>query len=418
VNIVTVKIAQDIAGFTLEEADTLRKAIGKKKADIMAQVKTQFIEGCKKVGIVSEEEAAEIFGWIQESQRYSFNFSHGVSYGAIGYWTAYVKAHFPIHFVTAWLYYAHEKMDSQEEVQQLVSDAKYFGIPVLPPSLTRIFNGDPGHFSMFKDSVYFGIGDIKKIGESHVKKVLSNVKEIENVVGKEIGEWEWSDFLIFFSDTVSQTVVNGLVAAGATDYMGGSRSEKIHEFNEWRKLTQKERDWIKKDTTGECKLVDSIRMLLIGGKLSKPRRSKIEDIVKSLTAPSFALEDDAYYIANHEQELLGIPLTCTKLDTCYNEIEPNTTCKEFLQGKNGNISIRVEIIGVGEYIIKQGKSKGQKMLFLKVEDDTASLESVVVFPNVLHENQSILINGGTVVLEGKRDSKQADSFIVENVIPI
>jgi DNA polymerase III alpha subunit len=200
--------------------------------------------------------------------------------------------------------------------------------------------------------------------------------------------------------------------------MGGSRSEKIHEFNEWRKLTQKERDWIKKDTLGDCLLVDAIRMLLIGGKLSKPRRAKIEDIVKSLTAPSFSVMDDAYYIADHEQELLGIPLTCTKLDTCHNDVEPNTTCKEFLQGKSGNISIRVEIIGVGEYIIKNGKSKGQKMLFLRVEDDTASLESVVVFPNILHENQSILISGGTVILEGKRDNNKTESFIVENVIPI
>jgi DNA polymerase-3 subunit alpha len=346
--------------------------------------------------------------------------SHGVAYGEVGYWTAYVKCHFPLHFVTAWLYYAHEKKkDEQEEVQQLVSDARYFNIPVLPPSLTRLFNGDPGHFSMFKDSVYFGIGDIKGIGDARVKEVLDSVKEIENVVGKEIGEWEWSDFLIFFSDTVTQTVVNGLVAAGATDYMGSSRSEKIHEFNEWRKLTQKERDWIKNNNSGSSKLSDNIAHLLCNiQRLSAPRRLKIEDLFKSLTAPSFALEDDAYYIANHEQELLGIPLTCTKLDTCHNEVEPNTTCKEFLQGKSGNISIRVEIIGVGEYIIKQGKSKGQKMLFLRVEDDTASLESVVVFPSVLHENQSILINGGTVVLEGKRDSKQTDSFIVENVIPI
>lgn len=69
----SMRIAQDIAGFNLQEADVLRKAIGKKKADIMAKVKKDFIEGCKKTGIVSEEEAEEIFGWIQESQRYSFN---------------------------------------------------------------------------------------------------------------------------------------------------------------------------------------------------------------------------------------------------------------------------------------------------------------------------------------------------------
>ena len=88
-----MQIAQVLAGFNLQEADVLRKAIGKKKADIMSKVKKSFMEGASKTNIVNKEEAEEIFSWIQESQRYSFNKSHAVSYAKNAYWSAYCKAH-------------------------------------------------------------------------------------------------------------------------------------------------------------------------------------------------------------------------------------------------------------------------------------------------------------------------------------
>lgn len=414
-----MKIAQDIAGFTLEEADSLRKAIGKKLPELMAKIKTQFIEGCKKVGIVTEEDAAQIFGWIQESQRYSFNASHSLSYGTIGYWTAYAKAHFPLHFFTSWLYYADEKMDPQEEVQQLVSDARYFGIDVKPPSLTQLFNGNPGHFSFNGNKIYFGIGNIKKIGESHVERILTNAQELETILGRTIDKWSWYDFLVFFSDTISQSAVNGLIAAGATDYMGGNRSAKVHEYNSWRELTQKERDWIRENYPSGPNILFSINKVLEHRpKTSESRKAKIKDVIKNLQKPPYNPDDDAYFIASHEQELLGIPLTCSKLDTCNKNLSADTTCKEFLEGKSGKISIKVEIIGVSEYIIKSGASKGQKMLFLRVEDETGTLESVVVFPNKISGNESILINGSTVIIEGQRDKKRGDSLILENIIQI
>ena len=208
----SMRIAQEIAGASLQEADVLRKAIGKKKADIMAKVKPDFIKGCVETGVVNEEEAEEIFSWIQESQRYSFNKSHGISYGLMGYWSAYVKAHFPYHFYTSWLYYSHEKMDPQEEMQLLISDARYFNIEVRPPSLDHVFQGDVGHFALYNNCVYFGVGDIKRIGESLVSKIVDNVRLVEDKLGRTIKTWTWSDFLIHFSDSVSSVAVNGLIA--------------------------------------------------------------------------------------------------------------------------------------------------------------------------------------------------------------
>jgi len=415
----SMKIAQDIAGFDLQKADILRKAIGKKKADIMAKVKNSFLEGCNTTKIVNTEQAEEIFGWIQESQRYSFNKSHGVTYGSIGYWSAYAKAHFPLHFYAVWLYYSHEKQDTQEEMQFLVSDARYFDIPIKPPSLDKLFIGDEGHFAIHDNAVYFGIGDIKKIGESHVKRVITNVQEVEKRLKRKINEWTWYEFLIYFSDTVSQTVINGLINAGATDYMEGSRNSKVNDYGRWRKLTKKEREWVQDNCQSCSTLIEAINYLLkYREKIIAPRRKKIEDIVIDSRNDSFSLKDDAYYIASHETELLGIPITCTKLDTCNSNVEPNTTCKEFLQGKRGKMTIAVEILDAREYIIKKGNNKGKRMLYLCVEDDTASIDSVIIFPNVLEQHQPILIRGSTVLLDGKRDSRNADSFVVENVIQI
>ena len=112
----SMRIAQKIAGFNLEEADELRKAIGKKKADLMAKVKKKFIAGAKKVGTVNKEEAEEIFGWIQASARYAFNKSHSISYAVCSYWSAFQKSHNTEQFFLSYLYYANEKQDPHREV--------------------------------------------------------------------------------------------------------------------------------------------------------------------------------------------------------------------------------------------------------------------------------------------------------------
>jgi DNA polymerase-3 subunit alpha len=115
-----MRIAVELAGFNLVEADTLRKAIGKKKPEVMAEAKKMFLEKAKGFGKITEEEAAEIFSWIEKSVRYSFNKSHAVSYAMHAYYCAYQKVHFPREFYTAWLTYSDWKPDQKEEVYDLV----------------------------------------------------------------------------------------------------------------------------------------------------------------------------------------------------------------------------------------------------------------------------------------------------------
>ncbi|NDB58639.1 DNA polymerase III subunit alpha, partial [bacterium] len=120
----SMRIAQKIAGFNLQEADVLRKAIGKKNAALMNEVKKSFIEGAQKVNIVTKEESEQIFGWIEKSSRYAFNKSHSVSYAVCSYWSAYYKAHHTHEFFLSYLYHAIEKQDPQQETYELISEAK------------------------------------------------------------------------------------------------------------------------------------------------------------------------------------------------------------------------------------------------------------------------------------------------------
>ena len=160
-------------------------------------------------------------------------------------------------------------------------------------------------------------------------------------------------------------------------------------------------------------------MLAHKPRLTASRRAKIEDVVKNLKVPPYNIMDDPSYIAGWEHELLGVPVTCSKLDTCDSKLTPDTTCKEFLQGKSGKMLISVEILTVRENIIKKkGKNQGKTMLFMSGEDDTGTIDTIIVFPNVLEGNEPVLIEGATVVLSGKRDKsnpKYADSFIVDTV---
>jgi DNA polymerase-3 subunit alpha len=123
-----------VAGFTEQEADQLRKAIGKKLPRRWPSARRCSWRG-RAAGVLTDEQAEEVFGWIEKSQRYSFNKSHAVCYGLTGYHTAYIKAHFPVAFFTSWLRNARHKQDPQQEVFELVNDARLFDIDVEPPDL-------------------------------------------------------------------------------------------------------------------------------------------------------------------------------------------------------------------------------------------------------------------------------------------
>lgn len=170
-----MKIAEVMAGFSLQEADSLRKAIGKKKADLMKQVKEKFIIGCRK-NSVPEEKIEEVFGIIEKSNRYSFNKSHAVGYAIMSYASAYRKCNRPIVFYKHCLRNAKHKIKPDAYKKQLVLSAKSDDIKVFGPSLKYPHET----FEIIDDSIYFGICDIKSVGKAHLDKYLNLMKEAKN----------------------------------------------------------------------------------------------------------------------------------------------------------------------------------------------------------------------------------------------
>jgi len=415
----SMKIAQVIAGFNLREADDLRKAIGKKKADLMTEVKETFLRGAIKKDVVSKEAAEEIFGWIEKSNRYAFNKSHAVSYAICGYWSAYCKAHFPLDFYCSYLYYSGGKPDPQQEVKDLVSDAKSSGVSVEPPRIEKLNRS----FKIYNKSVNFGLGDIKYIGKNHVEKLLSSVKEYTST-GLFSEELDWYSFLINVSGKISSKVVESLILAGALTKLTGKKTARkkcMYEFETWSVLTKKEKEWIVESCQQENNILSALKRLSPtkkegGGTFSSKRKEIVDDLITQLETPPYSLDDYPNEIAMDEERLLGVALSYSKVDSC-DTTSANTTCKEYSEGKKGKMTLGVEVKSCREWIIAKGKMKGEKMAFLSIEDGTSEADSIVVFPENWEKFKSLLTEGNTVLLCGET-SKNRDGLIVDKVFQI
>ena len=410
-----MQIAQAIAGFNLQEADVLRKAIGKKKADIMAKIEGQFIDGCKREGIVSEEQSKEIFGWIRESQRYSFNKSHAVSYAKNAYWSAYCKAHFPHEFFCSYLRGSAWKQDTHEEVYELVNDARLSDIEVAVPNLPSLRKS----FYIHGDYIRFGLSDIKGVGGSAVEKLKERSPEVEEKLSCKMADWTWEQYLIFFSKSSSTTVNVAMISCGALDYTKVPRNRMLYEFEIWNKLTAKEMAWVQDN----YKPLSSLKESLIGcqptkkegGGCSTSKRSLIlADLIKTIENPPHSLEDTPSWIAWAEEKYLGIGVTCNKVDGCSGSVKANATCKEFADGRSGHMIVAVEVNRVKQVTTKTGKSAGSKMAFITVSDSSCSIDNVVCFPQQWRDYQGTLQEGNTILLQGERD-KRKGGFVVQKV---
>lgn len=400
-----MKIAVAVAGFDEQEADVLRKAIGKKKPEIMAEIKKGFIDGAKKAGIIDTELAEEVFGWIQESQRYSFNKSHADAYGLDGYWSAFCKTHFPLQFYCSWLRGASWKADKkQEEIYELVNDAKIVDIDVCVPDLR-----DKRKIFYIKDGrVYFGLSSIKGVGRAAIQNIIQGLQETEDKLNLKLNEWSWLQYLIFGTQVISKDITEALISAGALDWFKIPRNQMLYEYDIWLKLTQKEQDWIaQQPLTNESKLKDLMNacqpVKKDGGGCHNVNRSAIlKDLVNILANPPHSLDDTPDWIAWAEQRSLGAAITCSKIDACEDSIQANCTCKEFLSGRKDYMLFAVEIVRVKSVKTKKGKNPGQDMAFLTLSDHSASIEDVVCFPNVWKDCRDAMYEGNTILLQGER----------------
>ena len=405
-----MELSRVIAGFSLQEADMLRKAMGKKLASEMAKCKKMFIDGAKKTQVVTEDQAEEIFGWIEQSQRYSFNKSHSCCYGLTGYDTAYLKSHFPVQFFTSWLFYAKDKADSLKEISELIEDAKNFGINVYPPDTFRL----NANFDTDGVDIWFGITDIKGIGKSHFEKLKISIEKHRN----EIDTWE--SFLVKCSDEIPNTTIEKLITVGGFKKYNLNRQKMLADLKAWSSITDKEKGWILANiqvtNIGEALIVAG-KTKKDGGACSSAKRAEIvKDLGNTLIHPPYPLIDIPNWIIFSETEHLGLPLTCSAIDSC-DTSQINATCREYINGKNGLVILGVEVRRVKEVVTKAGKSPGSKMAFLSVSDSTGKIDEVICFPDAYKECGSLLKEGNTVLIHGERDRK-GHSLLVKKAYQI
>lgn len=397
-----MQIAKDLAGFDLQEADMLRKAIGKKKADEMAKLKDKFIKGCKKLGIISAEQADQIFSWIEKSQRYSFNKSHAVSYAMNAYLSAYGKAHFTRTFFASYLKFAKDKIDAQQEIKELIQNASQMNIHVSTPDIRKLNR----YFVLRDKIIYFGLTDIKGVGQSVYNKLITLTDE------SKLETMGWVDMLFNILLNINSKAVKGMISSGAMDHFKITRNRMLFEYSIAADLTKREAELCRKYIDDKSKLKKVLNDLL-KDKINIRRKNTVENHIRSIDKPPFDLEDSIEWISDQEYELLGYSISCSRIDM-YDVSNTNCTCGEFLKSHQKEVVIAGEIEGINVVKTKSGKNKGAEMAFLSISDNTGVLDSVIIFPESYRTYQNVLFDNNIVIVKGTR-SKEKDSLIADKI---
>jgi len=374
-----MQIAQVLAGFSLSEADILRKAIGKKIKELLAAQKEKFIEGCAK-NDVPKSIADKVFSWIEPHASYSFNKSHAVAYGLIAWQTAYLKAHFPVEFMAAVL--TSEKNDI-EQIAFVIDECKAMGIDVLAPDINESFR----NFSVTPDGkkIRFGLLAIKNVGENIVTAILEERKNN--------GPFQsFSDFASRIeSKDFNKKSLESLIKAGVFDKFEERSAllanlEDVLEFN---------REIRKAKANNQASLFG----------------------FTAIAPPSLRL-NSTEPIANQqkllwEKELLGLYISSHPLEKVKNILRDRAMPLRELKDNVFYNSIRVG--GIISSVKKIITKKGQPMIFLQLQDLTDKAE-VVVFPSILEANPAVFQENKIVFITGKKDIRDGEPKIIAHLV--
>lgn len=368
-----MKIVQEIAGFSLSEADILRKAIGKKIKSLLIAQKEKFISGALK-NKTPKEVAEKIWKWIEPFARYSFNKSHATSYAFIAYQTAYLKAHHPLEFMTSLL---NSEKHNIDRITILVEECKKTGIDVLPPDINESYKD----FTALpeKNKIRFGLLAIKNVGENIVENIIEERKR--NGKFKSI-----SDFASRIdSNNLNKKSLESLIKAGAFDKLEErkkllSNIEKILEFNrEMRRTKENHQNGLFDHHTFSLKLEES-----------KP--ASFEEKI------------------SWERELLGLYISGHPVQRFEKILKKRTISIRELKESN-LVGKKVVIGGIISEIKKIITKNGKPMLFLKIEDISDKIE-VIVFPNVIESNPLTFQEKKIVFVTGRFDMKDEEPKLI------
>jgi DNA polymerase III subunit alpha len=380
-------LAQKLAGYSLGEADVLRRAIGKKDADKMAQQRDIFIERAMKQDL-SKKLATEVFDIIEEFAGYGFNKSHSAAYAILAYQTAYLKAHYPVEFLAANLTFAKETSD----IEKLLSECKNFGIEVLPPDVDASYS----NFTVENGKIRFGFSKIKNLGSVAADSIIATRKALG-------GKFESVFQFVMEVDNsvIKRNSFQSLVESGAFDSFGFERNTLFAsaEFlQQWRNESKHKKEALLQSLFGE------------GNSDSDKATPTLPEV------PVWSQLDKL----KHERDILGIYISGHPLDHYSDEIGAFSSCAIADCPKKGD-GKTVSIIGLlSEFSVASKNKNGQpNQTGIGALQDTTSQIKVLIWSNVLDKSYAYLIKDTVVWIEGKLKADN-DSFVLiaDKILPV
>lgn len=384
-----MRIARDLAGFTMAEADVLRKAMGKKIKELLDKQKEKFIDGCVRNGI-SKDMAKEIFSFIEPFAGYGFNRSHAACYAYIGYQTAYLKAHYPAEFMAALLTADQQNID---RVAIEIEECQHMGIQVAPPDINESFEtftvveSDGGRGVQGEQpTIRFGLNAIKNVGE-HIAEVIIKERK-ENGHYKDI-----FDFLERVTDKdMNRKSLESLIKSGSLDKLG-DRGELLANIENLLSFNKE-----------ASKLKDSKQSSLFSDVPNMNRPTRIQ-FTESATV------DQQQKLA-WEKELLGLYISEHPFNDYKIHIKDHIVPLGDISTRQGE---SLNIAGIITTVKKIITRSNKPMLFVKLEEVLNSVE-LVIFPNVYEETKEAWEEGRVVMCRGRiSDKDQETKVLVEKV---
>jgi DNA polymerase III subunit alpha len=365
-----MQIAQKVAAYSLGQADLLRKAMGKKDAAVMAAERGKFEQGAVANGY-DKKKANEIFDYIEPFARYGFNKSHSVAYALVAYQTAWLKVHYPRHFMAALM---SSELDRTDAVVKFIGEAKQMGIEVLPPDI----NESNMYFSVVGPNIRFGLGAVKGVGEGAVESIL--------IARQKIGRFT---SLLGFCEEVdlracNKKVLEALIKSGSFDFLGNSRRALFEQLDTTADSAQRMKDEKEK---GQNSLFGMFAA-------AAPPASKAATL-----SPHSRTEWPEDERLRYEKETLGFYITGHPLNRYSEELKlfSNASTDTLYKYVDEVVNIGGIVSQIKKSKIKKGPNEGKLMAKFFLDDQAGSVE-VVVFSDLYAKYMKWLDNGVAVLV--------------------
>lgn len=378
-----MQIAVVLAGFSLVQADHLRRAMGKKIVSVMQKMRVDFIEGCKKTSQMTEDRAARMFDLIDYFSGYGFNRSHSAAYALITYQTAYLKANYPVEFMCAILT---SERDNTDKIVDYVRESEAMGINVIPPDVNKSLK----EFSVEDaKTINYGLLAVKNIGSSAIDSIVLNRKGAPYQSLYDL--CERVDLRL-----VNRKVVESLIKSGAVDQFGARRSQLMAILEQTLEMGARSQ---KEKVSGQVSFFD-----MADEKSGFKREGETLPDVK---------EFHKNQILAFEKELLGFYVSGHPLNHYQVEIKEFTdiSIKNLIEVADGQ---DVRFVGLIQKIkLTNTKKTNERMAILKIEDMEGEVEAVV-FPSSYAALGNLIKEGEVVFVKGKVNFRDGDPKIVVN----